>query len=324
MASIYTRGNILWIKYLVQGELVRESLKLKDSPKNREQAQKKLNQIELNVQQNLIKPEKKLKPLHFDEATLILFTRKGFNQKNKRMYELAFDSFRKVCGNPKIKDISNKHYLQFRNYLLENRAYSTAATYVNYLRIFFNFLKDEELYRDKNPFKRLKEKPKTIVSIPDDHFEQIFNYFTENDKLELYRFIRFLYLTGFRLNEALQFTWEQVRFDENIILVQNFKDNRIDIFPLYKELKEFLESFRKEQGKLFRYKARHALKLFQNSLKALNLPRYTIHDIRRTFASRYAVKLTPVELKAIMRHRDIKTTLAHYISLDIKKIGEKL
>lgn len=324
MASIYKRGDTLWIKYLVQGELIRESLKLKDNERNREFAERKKSQIELNLEQNIIKPERKLKPIFFDEAALILFTRKGFNQKNMRMYELAFESFRKVCGNPKIKDVSNKHYMQFRNYLLENRAYSTAATYVNYLRIFFNFLKDEELYKERNPFKRLKEKPKTIVSIPGEHFEQLFRYFTENDKMELYRFIKFLYLTGFRLNEALQFTWEQVRFDENIILVQNFKDNRIDIFPMYKELKEFLETFMKEQGNLFRYKARHALKLFQDSLKALNFPRYTIHDIRRTFASRYAVKLTPVELKAIMRHRDIKTTLAHYISLDIKKIGDKL
>lgn len=287
-------------------------------------AERKLNQIELNVQQNLIKPEKKLKPMLFSEATEILFTRKGFNKKNKRMYELAFDSFRKVCGNPKIKEISNKHYQQFKSYLLEERAYSTAATYINYLRIFFNFLREEELYREKNPFKRLKEKPKTIVTIPEEHFSQIFSYLAENNKMELFRFLKFLFLTGFRLNEALQFTWEQVRFNEDIILVQNFKDNRIDIFPLYKELKEFLESFKGEKGKLFQYKARHALKLFQNLQKTIGLPHYTIHDIRRTFASRYAVKLTPVELKAIMRHRDIKTTLAHYISLDIKKIGNKL
>jgi len=38
----------------------------------------------------------------------------------------------------------------------------------------------------------------------------------------------------------------------------------------------------------------------------------TAHDLRRSFASRWAPRLSPAVLREIMRHADIKTTLSYY------------
>ena len=42
----------------------------------------------------------------------------------------------------------------------------------------------------------------------------------------------------------------------------------------------------------------------------------TLHDLRRSFGSRYASKVTAPVLKRLMRHADIKTTLTYYTDVD--------
>ncbi|MCH7770187.1 MAG: tyrosine-type recombinase/integrase [Bacteroidetes bacterium] len=67
-----------------------------------------------------------------------------------------------------------------------------------------------------------------------------------------------------------------------------------------------------------------ALTIFQNACKECNIPKYRIHDLRRTFASKYATKLTPIELQKLVRHADINTTLKHYINIDLQDIAKKI
>ena len=79
----------------------------------------------------------------------------------------------------------------------------------------------------------------------------------------------------------------------------------------------------KKGENLFSLSQDYVLKLFQKKLKELNLPKYTLHDIRRTFGSHYATKVNQIELMKLMRHKDIKTTLEYYVHIDVLKIAEK-
>ncbi|RMG75716.1 MAG: hypothetical protein D6707_13130 [Bacteroidetes bacterium] len=188
---------------------------------------------------------------------------------------------------------------------------------------FFNWLIENDYYIGKNPIKRIKAQDMPITVIPQHHEEMIL----ANLEGEQYRIIKFLFMTGFRISEALQLHWGDIDWNDNIILVNNIKGKRIDYFPLYPKLKEFLLSFYHNQpasDKVFAYSNRTSMKFFRRTLNKLNLPPYTIHSIRKTFASRYAEKLTAKETREILRHRDIRTTLKYYVKVDLQAIGDKL
>ena len=48
------------------------------------------------------------------------------------------------------------------------------------------------------------------------------------------------------------------------------------------------------------------------------------HDLRRSFGTRWATRLTPIELKELMRHKSIETTLKYYVQIVAEKLGKKL
>lgn len=91
--------------------------------------------------------------------------------------------------------------------------------------------------------------------------------------------------------------------------------------PSYKFLQTFPD---KHTGKLFNY-SKDGLDFFNRALKRLNLPAYSIHDLRRKFGTTLAEKgLTPYELQKLMRHQNIRTTMQYYINIDLQNIAKKM
>ena len=50
----------------------------------------------------------------------------------------------------------------------------------------------------------------------------------------------------------------------------------------------------------------------------------SIHDLRRSFGSRWAKKVMPAVLQRLMRHADIGTTMRYYVDLDADELAEDL
>jgi integrase len=50
----------------------------------------------------------------------------------------------------------------------------------------------------------------------------------------------------------------------------------------------------------------------------------SLHDLRRTFGSRWAKLVKPAVLMRLMRHENIQTTMAYYVDLDCDEIAEDL
>lgn len=357
MAQVYVRGKSLWIHFSVDGTLYRKPLKLKNNKNNMRLALNKAFEIEELIENNKMPTDEDVqikrieKPQeNKDGFTTILkynfdmyLNSKTQQKKVYSAYKNAFNRFEKIIDTEiPIKSVSSFHYNTYKEYLLNETgvSYATAASHISYMHIYFNHLIESKFYDEKNPFIRLKKEDKKYIRIiPDNHFDMILKYLKDT-KTELYRFILFLRYTGFRLNEAAQLKWEQIKFDENIISMTTFKDNnRNDLFPLNIEngkLKEFLLSFKKESGKLFNLNSEWIRQPFQKAIEKINtdkrkedenwkdIPKYTIHDIRRTFCSKYASKLTPIELMKLARHKDITTTLKFYVNLDVNAIADKL
>jgi integrase len=50
----------------------------------------------------------------------------------------------------------------------------------------------------------------------------------------------------------------------------------------------------------------------------------TAHDLRRTFGTRWALKVRPMTLQRMMRHKDLSTTLRFYVGLSVEDLGAEL
>jgi len=350
MANYYTRGRTIWVHYSIDGKLYQRSLKIKDTPYNRKLARKKVTEIEDIIENNGVitdddiaigrkssKDENRehIKKIKVSELIDNFLLTKYFKPKNLKMYKLAFKKWFEFNKDTPILLVTPPACERYKNRLLNNVAYESARTYLNYFHIFMSYVVKLGYYQKENPVKKLKAREKNYIrTIPENEMKIILKYLQKNN-LEVFRFVKFLYLTGFRLSEGLGLTWEQIKFDENIIVVTTYKDNeRQDLHPLNvePELKKFLLSFRKVSGKVFELQKDYPLKAFQNAISNINetnkkeykIPRYTIHDIRRTYATKYAPKLLGVYLQQLMRHKQFITTQKYYIKTDILKIVDQL
>ncbi|MBX2977454.1 MAG: tyrosine-type recombinase/integrase [Ignavibacteriaceae bacterium] len=246
---------------------------------------------------------------------------------NERHYRDSVNMFIKVCGDLDVRNISVVDYQKFKEWVLKERSYGTALTRINYLHILFDWLIRKNKYSGDNVFVKLKERKKQrIVTISDEHWQLILPELKKQN-LELYNYIYFLKCSGFRKEEALKQKWGDVHFDKDVLIVTTFKDNsNEDIFPmnlLDSELKKHLFEMHKNKvdENLFHLNDMDILKRFQKVLTSLKLQKYTLHDIRRTFGSYWAVRVSQIQLMKLMRHKSIETTLKYYICIDITSIA---
>jgi integrase len=137
-------------------------------------------------------------------------------------------------------------------------------------------------------------------------------------------FLQAAWFTGMRRNEMLDLVWEGgdkpwVDFRENRVWIPAAynKSDADQWLPLHPKLAEVLKPRQQESGKLFSLSAspREVSRKFGKLAKKAGL-KISLHDLRRSFGSRYAPHVPAPVLQRLMRHADIKTTLAYYTNVD--------
>lgn len=323
MATIYKRGKYLWIAWYQEGKVICKSLKLLDTKQNRKLAEEIKLQKELELKRKQF--AKATNNLLLSDCMYSFLFEKNLHNNNKSLYQSAFKSFSAFLNNdPPIKSIDENYLIRFSRYLLEQgKSEVTVQTYLNHLNIFFRWALKKR-YIEKVIELKTKVNKKQPRIIPDVDIHKLLWYLRVHNDNQ-YRIIKFLILTGFRKSEALNLRWEDIDFERNLIYLNNTKARRTDLFPIYNQLKNFLLSFPgKHSGKLFNY-SKDGLDFFNRTLKRLNLPPYSIHDLRRKFGTTLAEKgLTPYELQKLMRHQNIRTTMQYYINIDLQSIAKKM
>jgi integrase len=131
--------------------------------------------------------------------------------------------------------------------------------------------------------------------------------------------------TGMRRNEMLDLHWRDdggvpwIDFDLGRIRIpaEHNKSDADQWIPLHPELAAILEPLRQPGGRLFRISPSPDVisRKFGQLARKAGL-KITLHDIRRSFGSRYAAVVPAQVLQRLMRHADIKTTLQFYTDLD--------
>lgn len=158
---------------------------------------------------------------------------------------------------------------------------------------------------------------------------------------DIRRLISGLWYSGLRISEACRLSWDQPpvildlesgKFPRIVWHASGHKARRDERSPITPDFFDFIQKTPKKNrsGLVFpvRLKGRaigkdRISRLISEIATKAKLP-VTAHDFRRSFGTRWAQEVLPVTLKAVMRHADIKTTLAYYVDLESDDVGEKL
>lgn len=340
MSSIYPNNGTLYysIRYKdASGKKKRysESLKLQDTQINRLKAEEIRLQRDRTFRQLKYRGSNKITLEAAKE--LFLKTKTRFTESTYTSYQYAIEKFISYIGadhliNEIYKEtlIDYEHYLNSTSYFVGKdneieKKYSkhTIKSLFRRLRYFFIYL-HQKGYVKENPV-YLPNAPRVVVRVmTDEELTEILDHFKETN-LDHYNFLNFLNLTGFRISEAVSLRWEDVDMINKRIIVKNKKANREELFPIYAELEKFIFTLKvKKKGNVFKYTSINGLNWLAKQLRKFTEGKYLFHDFRRKFGTRWASKLQAMELKQVMRHEDIQTTLKYYIGLRIDDITKKM
>ncbi len=238
---------------------------------------------------------------------------------------------------------------------------NTINTYLRCIRAALNWAVSEEIIssapqvrmlKADNGGKRMKGKPLTDEQI--QQFIDAAPLVRKHDAERWQRFIRGLVLSGLRLGEALRLSW-----DEESDFCLDFsglypcfrihgsaqKNGKSQTLPLHPDFERFLFQTPKEQRKGLVFDLSGEQTATGRNLSDKRCSRIvssiaeaggvvvdphtgqtaTCHDLRRTYGQRLALSgVSPYELKELMRHADIKTSMAYYIDLSHEDIAANL
>ena len=159
-----------------------------------------------------------------------------------------------------------------------------------------------------------------------------------------------LWLSGLRLSESLSLTWDDfsrpaiANIDGRRPMVEipaEFDKSKISRkLPLTPDFVEFLRKTTKSDREGYVFNpisisgqplrssdrvGRIISKIGEHSKVLVGAKGHpTAHDFRRSFASRWALRVTPTVLKELMRHADIKTTLTYYVGESAERTANEV
>lgn len=315
MASIFKRGKVWYISYVnLSGKRIKRSLGTED----KKLAELKKKEIEIQIAKGRlgyavdIKLEDFIqKYLEWSEAT---------KSKNTFITDYkACKDFFQYFGNIKLSQIHLAELENWKVWLVSKRmlAKTTANIRIRHIKSMFSKAVEWN-YLEENPAKKLKQykvpkgKPDFLT---EEEIKKLFSFITNPSHLAVFNL---LYLTGMRISEAVNLTWEDVDFEEMIIKVRskndwhtkNYKERNIPIHPKLLPHLEHLKSIKKD-NKVVPYKYPTVEHLFQKYSKKSGI-KVSPHLLRHSIATAMASKGVSLHaIKEILGHSDYSTTLIY-------------
>ena len=315
MASIYKRGNIWYIDYkTLSGKRIRKSL----GTSNKKLAELKRKEIDFLLQKGKLGFSLDVKLIEFVERFL------DWSQTTKAKNTYLTD--KKACKNLieyfeniKLSQIKLLNLEAWKVWLVDFKGLSKTTANIRIRHIKSMFSKAVEWqFLEENPAKNLK-----LYNVPKGKP----NFLTEKEVKNFLKVVKnemhlaifyLLYLTGMRLSEAVNLTWEDIDFESRIIKIKNKKDWHTKNYkerhiPIHSKLIPHLEYLMNisENDKVVPVKYRYIEKLFQK-YSAKSGVKASPHLFRHSIATAMASKGVSLQaIKEILGHSDYSTTLIY-------------
>jgi len=267
-----------------------------------------------------------------------------FPKKHKKHFIMIFTQFLKVVPEKiPVKDINSMMISEFLNSLNPNLSSNTKRNYLTYMKTFFNYLVEEDIII-KSPIKKRHnpvEQRKQIVTFKDDELIKILEIAKKHDP-DFYKALVFLNSTGIRPCDFVNLQAGDFDFENEIISIKMSKTSREIHFPIYKELKKFLEkelpeikTMNKEEkvfDKFTVYTMGRRLRRIKIKMGVQQLKKYNLKTFRKTFATDKIDKgMDGVKVAQLLGHTSVNTTARYYINKktetlkkDLNNLGAKV
>lgn len=339
MASLYKYRNKYYIAYNINGKRITKSTQLdyiKANIQKAEAAKDKIEKLEkenkLKIKYGAVVPKSKVHKVSLSECadtylkTIKKVTLNGKQDNHSRTFEVVMKQFQ-IDVNPEtdVTSISRNNIRIFIKRMENKLTNSSLQTYIRYLKGFFNHLVEEEIIEKSPVVKRLipKSVVKPIITFEEKDIELILEA-AEKKSSEYFNIYKFLLVTGIRPGDIFEITAGNFDFKSMILQLYISKTKRTIDYPIFTELKEFIDDKIPEikkmanEEKIFKFYCVNRIgKIFRNILKVLGLQEksYNLKTFRKTFASSLADKGLPEgDLADLLGHTSTTTTRIYYKS----------
>lgn len=192
----------------------------------------------------------------------------------------------------------------------------------------------------KRAMKNTKSKGRPITPSELDSMLSACEVVRPDDYLVWQDLIEGLYLSGLRLSEALILTTDRSGdfvFVDGLIpsyVIWKQKSGEEQSLPASPEFANFIGN---REGRVFRVPTKRvdvASPIISSIGKVADIVvgrssqgkvKYaSAHDLRRSFASQWAERLSPQDLQLLMRHKSIQTTMDYYVELNMTSLGARI
>jgi integrase len=256
----------------------------------------------------------------------------------QRNYQATFDLFERLCNPRQLKAISERTISLFAAGMRKEpgRAKGSTGMMASTIKVRLQFLHSaltwaagQKMLAAVPKFPTVKVPQKDPQPIPPETFERLVEK-APDDTMRV--FLLCGWLAGLRLSEALQLEWEAVDLAPYLDLSRNrivlpalfVKAVKDQWLPLDPDLRAALERLPRTGKKVFNFpskKGGRPLTRMGVSLRIRVLARkagirLTMKSLRRGFGCYYANRVSAHVLQKLMRHANIKTTMAYYANVD--------
>ena len=259
--------------------------------------------------------------------------------------------FERFANPQNIRDVTaSKARLWIAQLRKEKLAPNSIKTYWRHLSAFLSLAVDDEII-DRVPKVRL---PKSPTKMKGNAFygEQLDRILSAVEKkrspdhhVQWKWSINALWFSGLRISEAYRITWNPSEFwidmkgKHPCYMILGDQKNKEHIrLPIVPDFVEMLQQVpkRKRNGNVFSFPGRTGPLSFggvkkairklgsEAGIKTAGKKTATAHDFRRSFGSRWALKVMPQVLQKLMRHANISTTMTFYAHLDADMIIDSI
>ena len=232
-----------------------------------------------------------------------------------------FDSF--LEGDIPADKITSKTIDRFKEKrMLDGISPSTVSIECRCLRALFYKAIEWDLLK-KNPVKGItlpKIEEVTVRFLRIDEIGKLINVIRSDKNINFLRLVISYLNTGARRNELLQplFSWENVDFNENKILIHGIKRQNRRYIPMNKTLRNIFKDLKKENLSIpFDFKPDFIIHKIAKYYKLAKIEGANTHSLRKTFGSLLIQnkKADIYTVSKLLGHASVKTTEKYYIDL---------
>jgi integrase len=235
----------------------------------------------------------------------------------------VLESFGERCHPKSLGAVNERMVSQYATAMrVAKRRPATIQGHLAYLKAALRWAVKQKLLTELPAIDMPKVPKKSIIrTVTMEEFERLLDKCPDDQWRAL---LWTAWYTGMRRTEMFDLTWHDggapwVDFGQARIWIPAAY-NKADAdqwLPLHPELARILGPMRQARGRIFAL-ASHpsAMSLVFCRIAKLAAVKATMHDLRRTFGSRYAATVPAPVLQRLMRHSDIKTTMRFYTNVD--------